>query len=108
MKKLLIALLLLGILTACGTPASVDGSWALDMNGETVVWTFSEGEITFSYNGETTEEGGVYEYADGILRINLKEDWSEYADYECTLRGNRMTLTQEGVEDKLVFTKVED
>lgn len=108
MKKLLAVLLVVLSLTACGAPASIDGDWALDMEGETVIWSFSEGKITFEYNGVTAPSGGSYRYADGVLELTLDEEWAEYDSYDCTISGNKMTITQEGVEDELVFTRAED
>ena len=108
MKKLLAVLLIALMLTACGTPASIDGDWALDINGETVIWTFENGKITFSYQGQTAEASGSYRYADGVLDLTIDEEWAEYDSYNCTFKGNKMVITQDTSEDQLVFTRVED
>ena len=108
MKKLLALLLVALTLTACGAPASIDGDWALDINGETVIWTFSEGKITFNYNGNVADSGGAYRYADGVLELTLDEEWADYDSYECVFSGNKMTVSQEDSDGKLVFTRVEE
>lgn len=108
MKKLIAILLLICTLTACGAPATIEGDWALDMNGETVIWTFADGKITFSYNGTTAESGGSYRYSEGTLELTLDEEWAEYDTYECDISASKMTITQDGTEDKLVFARVED
>lgn len=105
----LVVLLALGALRYFnGTPDSIDGDWAVDINGETVVWTFKDGNITFSYQDQTAEASGSYRYADGLLHLTLDEEWAEYDSYNCAFRGNKMIITQNNSEDQLVFIRVED
>ncbi|MBQ1935550.1 MAG: hypothetical protein II351_01715 [Clostridia bacterium] len=117
MKKFLITILSLTlvVLIALGAlryfnnaPESIDGDWAVEINGETVIWTFKDGKITFSYQGNTAEASGSYRYADSLLHLTIDEDWAEYDSYNCAFRGNKMIITQNDSEDQLVFTRVED
>ncbi len=108
MKKIIAVVFALLLLTACGAPPTVEGSWALDINGETVIWTFDDGEITFTYQGKTADAGGSYRYADGILDLTLNEEWADYASYQCKFVGKTLTVYQEETDEKLVFTRVED
>lgn len=107
MKKILALLLLCCLLTACGTPASIEGRWqAADMDGTTAVWEFKDGRATV-FAGDTAVISGPYTFSDGVLTVTIAE-WAEPATFTCKVTAKKLTLTQEGVDDKLVFTRVEE
>lgn len=107
MKKILAILLLLCTLTACGASAPIEGKWqAADTDGTTAFWEFKDGVATV-LAGETAVISGPYTFADGVLTVTIAE-WAEPAAFDCKVTNRKMTLTQEGVDDKLVFTRVEE
>ena len=108
MKKILALTLAVLLLTACGAPSSIEGSWALELDGDEVIWTFDEGLITFTYQGKVSDNTGAYRYADGILDLTLNEEWADYASYKCTFAGKKLTVYQEETDEKMVFIRVED
>ena len=79
MKKVLAVALIALLLTACGAPSSIEGSWALELEGEEVIWTFDEGLITFTYQGKVSDNTGAYRYENGVLQLTLNEEWADYA-----------------------------
>ena len=108
MKKVFAVALIALLLTACGAPSSIEGSWALELEGEEVIWTFDEGLITFTYQGKVSDNTGAYRYENGVLQLTLNEEWADYATYQCKLSGKKLTVYQEETDAEMVFVRVED
>lgn len=107
MKRLLIAVLAAVLLTACGAPAPIEGKWkASDAEGTTALWEFKDGTATV-LAGDTAVVSGPYVFADGVLTVTFAE-WAEPSSFDCKVTSKKLTLTQEGVEDQLVFVRVEE